>query len=74
MVAIPFSFYSPSPKSSIGVSVLSLMVGCKHLHLYWSASGREVSVWQSLSGDAGKWMELENIFLSEVTKSQKNTF
>ena len=22
---------------------------------------------------AGKWMELENIFLSEVTQSQKNT-
>jgi hypothetical protein len=33
-VANPFSFFSPYPISFIGVSVLSPMVGCKHLHLY----------------------------------------
>jgi hypothetical protein len=33
-VAIPFSPLYPSPNSSIGVPVLSLMVGCEHLHLY----------------------------------------
>jgi hypothetical protein len=27
-----------SPNSSIGIPVLSVMVGCKHLHLYWSGS------------------------------------
>jgi hypothetical protein len=32
--------FSPSPNSSIGVHVLSLMVGCEHPHLYWSGSGR----------------------------------
>jgi hypothetical protein len=31
---------SPFSTSSIGDSVLSLMVGCKHLHLCWSGSGR----------------------------------
>jgi hypothetical protein len=35
-----FSFFSPSLNSSIGVPMLSSMVGCKHLHLYWSGSGR----------------------------------
>jgi hypothetical protein len=35
-VANPFS----SPNSSIGVPVLSLMVGCKHLYLYWSRSDK----------------------------------
>jgi hypothetical protein len=32
----PLQHLSPSPNSSTGVSVLSLMVGCKHPHLYWS--------------------------------------
>ena len=39
-VANPFSSFSPSPNSSIGSSMLSLMIGCKHLYLYWSGSGR----------------------------------
>jgi hypothetical protein len=34
------SAFIPSPNSSIGVPVLSLMVGCEHLHRCWSASGR----------------------------------
>jgi hypothetical protein len=40
VVANPFSFFSPSPSSSTGVIVLSLMVGFKHMHLYLSGSGR----------------------------------
>jgi hypothetical protein len=39
-VANPFSSSSPSPNSSIGVPMLSPMVGCEHPHLYWSDSGR----------------------------------
>ena len=34
------SSFSPSPNSSIGIFRLSLMVGCKCLHLYWSSAGR----------------------------------
>jgi hypothetical protein len=34
----PFSSFSPSPNSSIGVPVLSPMVGCRHPHPYWSVS------------------------------------
>jgi hypothetical protein len=34
-VSNPFSSFSPSPNSPIRVIVLSLMFGCKHLHLYW---------------------------------------
>jgi hypothetical protein len=30
----------PSPNSSIGVPMLSPMVGCEHPHLYWSGSTR----------------------------------
>jgi hypothetical protein len=37
---IPFSPFSPSPSSSIGVPGLSLMVGCEDLHLYWPGTGR----------------------------------
>ena len=33
-VAIPFSFFSSSPNFSIGVLVLSTLVGCEHPHLY----------------------------------------
>lgn len=36
----PFSSFSPSPSSSIGVLRLSLIVGCEYLHLYWSGVGR----------------------------------
>jgi hypothetical protein len=36
----PFSSFLPSPNSSIGVPMLSPVVGCGHLHLYWSGSGR----------------------------------
>ena len=34
------SSFSPSPNSSIGIFRLSLMVGCKCLHLYWSGASR----------------------------------
>jgi hypothetical protein len=34
---------SPSSKCSIGVPVLSSMVGCEHPHLYLSGSGRAIS-------------------------------
>ena len=33
-VCKPFCYFSPSP-SSYMVPMLSPMVGCKHLHLYW---------------------------------------
>jgi hypothetical protein len=36
----PLCFFSHSPNSSILDPVLSLMVGYKHLHLYWSESVR----------------------------------
>jgi len=39
-VAKLFSFFSPSSKSSIGYPIISPMVDCKDLHLYWSDSGR----------------------------------
>jgi len=39
-IASPFSSFSPPSNSSIGVSVVSTMVGLKHLYLYWSGSGR----------------------------------
>jgi hypothetical protein len=39
-VANPFSSFSPPPNSSIGVSMLSSMVGCKHPPPYLSGSGR----------------------------------
>ena len=35
-----FNYFSPSPNTSIGVSVHSPMVDCEHPHLYWSESGR----------------------------------
>ena len=35
-----FNYFSPSPNTSIGVSVHSPMVDCEHPHLYWSGSGR----------------------------------
>jgi hypothetical protein len=38
-VADPFSSFSPSSNSSIGVPGLSLMVGFMHPNLYWSGSG-----------------------------------
>ena len=52
-VAKPFSSFSPSSKSSIGVPVLSPMVGCKLPHLYWSESGvasQETAIQQALLG------------------------
>ena len=39
-VANPFSSFSPFSNSSIGVPVLTPMVGCKYLPLYLSGSGR----------------------------------
>ena len=39
-VAITFSTFSTSPNSSFVVLVLSLIVDCEHLPLYWSGSGR----------------------------------
>jgi hypothetical protein len=39
-VANPFSSFSTFSNSSTGNPELSLMVGCEHLHLYWSGSGR----------------------------------
>jgi hypothetical protein len=39
-VAIPFSSFSLSLKSSIGIPDFSPMVGCKYLHLSQSAAGR----------------------------------
>jgi hypothetical protein len=39
-VAIPFSFFSPSPNSSIGVPRLSTMVDYKYLRLSQSAAAR----------------------------------
>ena len=47
IVANPFSSFSPTPNSSIGISVLSLVIGCKHL--YWSGAGR-ASQGTALSG------------------------
>jgi hypothetical protein len=38
-VANPLSSFSPYPNSSSGVPVLSPMVDCVCLHLYWSGSG-----------------------------------
>jgi hypothetical protein len=40
VVAYPVSSLSPSPNSSIGVPLLSPMVGFEHLPLYLSGSGR----------------------------------
>jgi hypothetical protein len=40
VVAIPFSSFSPFSYSSIGVPMLSPMVGCEHPHLFQSGSGR----------------------------------
>jgi hypothetical protein len=37
-VTLPFSFFNPSPNSTIGVPDLSPVVGCKHLHLPQSAA------------------------------------
>ena len=48
-VANPFRSFSPSPNPSIGVTVLSPMVDCKHPHMYWSGSGRS-SQETSISG------------------------
>jgi hypothetical protein len=39
-VASPISSFSPFSNSSTEVQVFSPMVGCEHLHLYWSGSGR----------------------------------
>jgi hypothetical protein len=39
-VANTISYFSPSPNSSIGVPMLSPIVGCKHLHLCLSGSDR----------------------------------
>jgi hypothetical protein len=39
-VAIPFSFFDPSPSSSWEVPRISPMVVCEYLHLYWSGAGR----------------------------------
>jgi len=39
-VTNPFSYFSPFSNSSNGVSIVSLMVGCEHLPLYLSGSGR----------------------------------
>jgi hypothetical protein len=44
-----FSSFSPSPTSSIGVPVLSLLVGWENPHLCWSGSGR-VSQETAISG------------------------
>ena len=38
----PLISFSPCPNSSTGVTVLSPMVGCEHLHLYWSGSGSDL--------------------------------
>ena len=38
-----------------------------HLHIYSAIKNNEFIKF------LGKWMELENIILSKVTKSQKNT-
>ena len=41
IVVLPMGIsFRPSPKSSIGIPVLSLILGFKHLHLYWSGYGR----------------------------------
>jgi hypothetical protein len=39
-VANPFSSFIVSHNSSIGIPMLRPMVGCEHLHLDWSGSGR----------------------------------
>ena len=39
-VVNPFSFDSPCPNSSMGVSVFSPVFGSAHLHQYFSGSGR----------------------------------
>jgi hypothetical protein len=39
-VANPFSFFCPFPNSSIGVPILSLMVGSNNAHLYLSGASR----------------------------------
>ena len=45
IVVLPMELQSPSVPSVLSLtpplgSLLSPMVGCKHLHLYWSGSGR----------------------------------
>ena len=45
--------FSPSPNFSIGVLVLRLMVGCEHLYLYLSESGR-ASQETAVSGSVSK--------------------
>jgi hypothetical protein len=39
-LAIPSCSFSPSPSSSYRVPVLTLMVDCENLHLYWPVAGR----------------------------------
>jgi hypothetical protein len=39
-VALPFSFFKPSPNSTIGVHDFSPVVGCKYLHLTQSVPDR----------------------------------
>ena len=50
-VANPFSSFSPFSNSSIDVSMLNPIVGCKHLPLYLSGSGRasQETAWSSRS-------------------------
>jgi hypothetical protein len=50
-VTNPFSSFSPSPNSSLRVPVFRQMVGCNHLHVYWSGSGR-ASQGTAISGSA----------------------
>jgi hypothetical protein len=47
----------------------------KHLLASAIVSGFDVSLWDGSPGRAvsGKWMDLEDIILSEVAQSQKNT-
>jgi hypothetical protein len=57
-VANPFSSFSPSSNSSTGVPVLSPMVSCEHLPLYWVGSGR-VSQETAISGSRGHVFNLQ---------------
>jgi hypothetical protein len=59
-VANPFSSFSTSPNSSIGISVFSPMVGCKHPHLYWLGSGR-ASQETAISGSCQQVIKLVSL-------------
>jgi hypothetical protein len=63
-VATPFSSFSISPNSSIGVPGLSPVVGCKYLHLCWSGACR-ISQGTSIPGSCQPaLLSISNVWLT----------